>query len=293
MSPLDDELRRILWSSLGLLHELTAQRREHREIEASRVQRELLGDPRHADTRRLVRHGFKIYSQNDEDGIIAEVFRRIGVASRTFFEIGAGDGLENNTLTLLTQGWSGLWCEPHPDRRGIIERRLQPWISTGRIRVSPQVVDPANVNEIALLGGVNVDVDLLSIDVDGNDLWIWRALTAVRPRVVVIEYNATWRPPLTLAVHYQADWQWDGSNYFGASLGALEEVGNELGYALVGCCIAGVNAFFVRKDLCGENLFLSPFTAEEHFEPARYFMSALPAGHRPGIGPLMEINGRR
>ena len=92
---------------------------------------------------------------------------------------------------------------------------------------------------------------MVSIDVDGNDLWIWRALDAARPRIVVIEYNAHLDHKRPLVQPYDPDWAWDGTDWFGASLGALELVAAEKGYALVHTELCGVNAFFVRADLAG------------------------------------------
>ena len=80
-------------------------------MERERYVKELLSDPKYNDGKRLERYGFKVYSQNDEDGIIQEILNRIGETSKTFVEFGVGNGLENNTLTLLLKGWHGLWIE--------------------------------------------------------------------------------------------------------------------------------------------------------------------------------------
>jgi hypothetical protein len=103
---------------------------------------------------------------------------------------------------------------------------------------------------------------------------------------VVIEYNASWPPHIRKTVA-QAPRGWDGTNYYGASLGALEALGREKGYCLVGCSLSGVNAFFVREDLVGDG-FCPPFTAENHYEPPRYYMNS-PIGHPPGIGPWVDV----
>jgi hypothetical protein len=131
-------------------------------------------------------------------------------------------------------------------------------------------------------------VDLLSIDVDGNDYWIWRAIKSVTARVVVMEYNATYPPPVDFVRAYDPAARWGRDNYYGASLSALEKLGRKLGYALVGCSLSGVNAFFVREDLLkgpdGAARFHAPFTAREHFEPPRYELALLTTGHPPHFG---------
>ena len=247
-----------------------------------------IGTPRYADKKRLLRFGSKAYSQCDEDGIIAEIFRRIGVQSRTFIESGVGPGLENNSLMLLLSGWRGLWVEASQTDVAAAQIRLASWVETRQLCIENQFVTRDNVDHLLATSGPSSTPDLLSIDVDGNDYWIWEAIRSLNPRVVVIEYNATWFPPLAFTICYQESFRWDGSNYFGASLKALELLGRRKGYCLVGCNFSGVNAFFVRKDLC-KRRFRAPFTAENHFEPPRYWM-ARASGHAPGIGPVENIS---
>ncbi len=92
--------------------------------------------------------------------------------------------------------------------------------------------------------------DLLSIDLDGNDYWIWKAISdRFRPRVVVVEYNANVNPAAPLSIQYDPSFKWDGSSYYGASLGALKKLGESMGYQLIGCESSGTNAFFVEKSL--------------------------------------------
>jgi len=244
-----------------------------------------LQTPRYAAPKRLLRHGAKVYSQNDEDGILQEIFRRIGVNRRTFVEFGVQDGGECNTLLLLSSGWSGLWMEASAVYEAAIRERFDLFLRNEQLTCRQAFITAGNINE--LMSDCAPDLDLLSIDIDYNDYWIWKALTVVRPRVVVIEYNASLKPPLSLAAPYGEDRRWDGSNFHGASLKALEKLGAEKGYSLVGCCFSGVNAFFVRDDLTADH-FHAPFTAEEHYEPPRYFLKYA-AGHRPGIGRYVEV----
>ncbi len=102
------------------------------------------------------------------------------------------------------------------------------------------------------------EVDLLSIDIDGNDYWLWKAISSVSARVVAIEYNATFRPPISLVQEYRPDAQWNGTNFFGASLSALQDLG-EAKKAMRSSALTsrGWNAsFFVRGDLFGGPFFL-------------------------------------
>ena len=138
-----------------------------------------------------------------------------------------------------------------------------------------------NVQELLEGAGVPDEFDLLSLDVDRNTYWIWAALRRYHPRAVVVEYNAAYPPEQEWVVPYAAQEIWDGSLNFGASLKAYEKLAAELGYCLVGCELAGVNAFFVRQDLCGAELFRAPYTAENHYEPPRYFLAQRGGARRP------------
>jgi hypothetical protein len=258
------------------------------QLQVQRAWDEEVAKPRNADSRRLLRHGFKVYSQSDEDGIIQEIFRRIGTTDRRFVEFGVQNGVECNTVKLLIEGWRGVWIEVDPLMVGAIRRNFAPFLDDGRLTVRENLVTAENINTLLTQAGLAGDIDLISIDIDYNDYWVWKAIDVVRPRVVVIEYNATFRPPLSITVPYDPHGRWDGSNYYGASLEALVRLGTTKGYAIVGCSISGVNAFFVRSDLTGDK-FLNPATAEEHYEPPRHYFHLLPAGHAPRPGPFITV----
>jgi hypothetical protein len=273
---------------LSLLQKQAEQSRYLAQLRVQRAWDEEMKKPRYADPKRLVSYGYKVYSQNDEDGIIAEIFHRIGTTSRTFVEFGVETGVECNTAKLLVEGWRGLWIESNAASAGVIRRELAPFIAKRQLVLKQSRVTAANVNKLIGQGGFSGEIDLLSIDIDGNDYWVWKAIDGIDPRVVVIEYNATLRPPMALVVPYRADARWDGSNHYGASLEALVRLAAAKNYRLVGCSIAGVNAFFVRADLCADR-FLEPATAQEHYEPPRHYFHMLPSGHRSRPGPFVEV----
>jgi hypothetical protein len=240
---------------------------------------------RYAEAKRLVQFGWKAYCQNDEDGIIAEIFTRIGVTSRRFVEIGVSV-LENNTLALLLQGWTGAWIDGNQAHEAWAREYAGHLFADDELAMATCHVDVTNINTLIADNARGMELDLLSIDVDGNDYWLFEAVTA-RPRVCVLEYNATWHPPISVTQPYDPSRVWDGTNYMGASLSALTSLAARKGYRLVGCSFAGVNAFFVAEELCGDR-FLSPYTAANHYEPARYDW-ADQSGHAPGIGPLVRV----
>jgi hypothetical protein len=253
-------------------------------LKCAREVRELLSDPRYAAPGRLERHGRKVWSQNDEDGILEEIFRRIGTASRSFVEFGVSDGRECNTLKLLAEGWRGLWMEAQPSYCESVRRVFAEPLAEGRLELLETKVTAENIER--LIAGARVaaagELDLLSIDIDGNDYHVFRAIESVRPRVVVIEYNAKYPPPMDLVPPYDPDFSWDGSDYVGASLQAITNLAARRGYRLVGTNIAGVNAFFVRADLAADRFAEGDATA--FYNPARYWLSeGLSAGHPPGV----------
>jgi len=258
------------------------------QVDILRLWSDELAKPRNADPKRLLRCGFKVYSQNDEDGIIQEIFKRIGTTNRTFVEFGVETGVETNTTKLLLEGWRGLWIEAASTYVAEIRKIFAHKLADGSLKVRESVVTVANINGLIAEAGVGREIDLLSVDIDYNDYWVWKAITTINPRVVIVEYNATLRPPLSLVVPYDPNGSWDGSNFFGASLEAFVKLGRDKGYRIVGCNFSGSNAFFVRSDLAGDH-FLQPATAEEHYEPARYFFSNLQSGHRGRPGPYLPV----
>ena len=254
-----------------------------RRMHEAQLLGELAGTDRFKSPLRLLGAGYKVFSQNQEDGMIAEVFRRIGATTRRFIEFGVEDGLECNSAFLLLQGWRGAWIEGSAASAA----KARAAFASYPVKVVERYVTVENAD--ALIGELadGEELDLLSIDVDTIDYWLWRAIVSVKPRLVVIEYNATWPPHIRKTVAHDPAMVWDGGSFMGASLGALAALGEAKGYCLVGCSLAGVNAFFVREDLVGDK-FCAPFTAENHYEPPRYDLAG-PFGHRAGIGPWADV----
>jgi len=247
-----------------------------------------LATPRYANPKRLLRYGFKVYSQSDEDGIIQEIFNRVGTRNRIFVEFGVESGIECNSVKLLVEGWRGLWLDGGTKHVAQIRTHFRTFIDDRRLTANEAFIFAENINSLLEQGGVTGEIDFLSIDIDNNDYWVWKEITAIKPRVVAIEYNATLRPPMSLVVPYDPERRWDGTNYFGASLEALVRLGRDKGYQIVGCNFSGANAFFVREDIA-EDLFVEPATAEEHYEPPRYFFAMLRGGHRPHPGQYIAV----
>src|SRR3989344_3817275 len=259
------------WSIAWEITAIREYMREDRKLRIDEyIRKNLHKNPRYADTKKLNKFEYQVYSQNGEDGIIHEIFERIGVTNKFFFEFGVESGTECNTLALLMQGWQGCWLDGNSGYVRDARKKFSRFIEVGKLQIKEAFVTAENIEELLRSAGAPKDLDLLSIDIDGNDYWVWKAIADFLPRVVVIEYNAMYYPPIEFSVTYDPLRKYVGTSYFGASLSSFEKLGAKKGYKLVGCNFTGVNAFFVREDLVGD-MFAAPFTAEHHHEPPRYF----------------------
>lgn len=242
------------------------------DLEAQKFQVDLLrSDSRYSDPKRLNHYEYSIFSQCGEDGIISEIFKRIGLTNRFFVEFGAGNGLQNCTTALLLQNWYGLWIETDPRNVQTISTKFLAQIQKRQLAFQQVFVTAENIESIFLAANVPEELDLLSIDIDGNDYWVWNAIEKFHPRVVICEYNGRYGPQCPWVMDYNPKHCWNRSSYYGASLKSFELLGRKKGYRLAGCTISGVNSFFVREDLAGE-LFCDESSSENHFEPQRHFL---------------------
>lgn len=221
------------------------------------------------DHLRLEPFGFKVYSQSDEDGIIEEIFRRLNIKVGTFCEIGVENGLECNTHYLLHKGWTGSWIEGNPDYVKHISESC-PFVGNS-LKVVNEFLTRENINQTLHSLGLTRDsvLDFMSIDIDGNDIHLFSEME-VRPKVLCIEYNAKWRPNISVTPVYDPNYQWTGSDYMGASLKSLVDIAKFKGYELVGTTITGTNAFFVKKELTKEKFSLP--IVDILYNPPRYWL---------------------
>lgn len=199
---------------------------------------------------------FRNFSQNGEDGILLYLFSLIGEGTRRAVEICAGDGIECNSANLiLHHGWTALLVDGNPDRigrgRAFYAGCQDTWMWPPTIVEA--WVTAENVNDLIRAHGFAGEIDLLSLDMDGVDYWIWKAVDCISPRVVVLEYQDLWGPDRSVTVPYdpnfRAYWVEGLPDYGGASLAAFVKLGRQKGYRLVGCERLGYNAFFVRNGI--------------------------------------------
>lgn len=202
---------------------------------------------------------FGLHSQFEEDGILLALHERTGACTRRFVEIGCGGNGGNSGTLAAELGWHGLMVDTSPTAVATAAA-LNPATITG----VAEWITRDNVNDLIERNGFAGDVDQLSIDIDGNDYWIFEQLTACRPRVLIMEYNSSFGPHAKVTVPYDEDFHRTkdsrhGHLYFGASLGALHSLAEKRGYGLVAVEPTGANAFFVADGLAPDLRRRQPF----------------------------------
>jgi hypothetical protein len=200
---------------------------------------------------------FRIHSQFGDDGIIQWLTARLPELPKLFVEFGVEDYAEANTRFLMVNnGWRGLVMDG--SRENIRRLRNRKWFWRHDLTAISRFLNRDNVDDSINDWAKGRDVGLLHIDVDGNDYWLWDAVHCITPGIVIMEYNAVFGAERPITIPYQADFRrfsaHPSGQYFGASLSALVHLANSKGYAFIGVNSAGNNAYFVRRNLCGEHL---------------------------------------
>jgi len=200
---------------------------------------------------------FRVFSQWGEDGIIAWLIGHLSGVPQTFVEFGGENYQESNTRHLLqSKNWRGLVIDGSQDNIADIRRQELYW--RHELSAACAFIDRDNINTLIDGHGFKGEIGLLSVDIDGNDYWVWQAIDAVNPAIVVCEYNAVLGDRFALTVPYQADFQRSIAHYsclyFGASIKALILLAKKKGYRFIGTTSTGCNAFFVRNDFATDIL---------------------------------------
>lgn len=209
---------------------------------------------------------FQVFSQRGEDGIIQYIINKIDIPNKIFVEFGVETYTESNTrFLLMNNNWSGLVIDGCPKNIDFIKKDFIYWKYD--ITAIQSFITKENIN--TLIGNYTEevkDIGLLSIDIDGNDYWVWESIECINPRVVICEYNSAFGPNEIVTIPYKADFVRGNEHYselyFGASLAAFCHLAEQKGYDFIGTTRAGVNAYFVRKDLSAP---FKTYTATEGF----------------------------
>ncbi|GAB4007701.1 hypothetical protein GCM10028808_12050 [Spirosoma migulaei] len=223
---------------------------------------------------------FKVFSQFGDDGIIQFLIRNLEPTVDKFVEFGVETYKESNTRFLLMHdNWQGLIIDGSKANIDYIKKTPIFW----RYDLTPvnSFITVENINQILEANCFDGKIGLLSIDIDGNDYWIWQAITVSDADIVVIEYNSLFGIERAITVPYIPDFFRGTAHYsclyFGASLPALYDLAKSKGYAFVGCNKAGNNAYFVKKDLIGPipELSLREGFVASRFREARDYQGKL------------------
>lgn len=195
---------------------------------------------------------FQVFSQRGEDGIIQYIINKIQIPNKVFVEFGVETYVESNTrFLLINNNWSGLVIDGSQKNIDFIKKDFIYWkydITAVRSFITKENIDQLISNYTSIK-----DIGLLSVDIDGNDYWVWDSITSINPRIVICEYNSAFGATKKVTVPYKSNFVRSNEHYselyFGASLAAFCELAEKKGYDFIGTTSAGVNAYFVRKDL--------------------------------------------
>lgn len=195
---------------------------------------------------------FQVFSQRGEDGVIQYIINKIDIPNKIFVEFGVETYTESNTrFLLMNNNWSGLVLDGSERNINFIKKDFIYWKYD--IIAKQSFITKDNINKLISDYTKTEDIGLLSVDIDGNDYWIWEEINVIKPRIVICEYNSTFGNEKKLTVPYKADFVRGNEHYselyFGASLAAFCDLAEKKGYDFIGTTSAGVNAYFVRKDL--------------------------------------------
>ena len=199
---------------------------------------------------------YKLTSQNNEDGIIDYIFKRIP-NKKYFVEIGF-DFYEFNTLNLIKNGWGGKLIEANRDESLALKKLLRYFFPKSKINVINKKIDRENINDIILSNLNGKMIDFFSIDTDGNDYWLLKNLNLEKINVICCEYNHWIGKNVKKTIPYNSNHQYKNDYYGGASLLAMHDLLESRGYNLIAVDSSGSNAFFVKKEFSNFFEVLSP-----------------------------------
>lgn len=214
---------------------------------------------------------FRVFSQWGEDGIIQFLLRSINIEEKKFIEFGVENYTESNTRFLLVNNnWSGLVIDGSQENINSIKKDRIYW--QYNLKAVCSFISQENINELIINNGIQGEIGLLSVDIDGNDYWVWKEINVINPAIVITEYNFRFGKHKAVTVPYNPNFVRSKAHYsmiyYGASLKALYLLAQKKGYAFVGCNTAGNNAFFVRRDLKPD--CIKELTVEEGYVAGKF-----------------------
>lgn len=216
---------------------------------------------------------YQVYSQAGDDGIIQSLIKALEIQDeqKTFIEFGVQSYWESNThFLLVNDNWSGFVMDGDAEAMDNLKKSVL--CQKYNLTCKQAFITRDNINQLIAESGFNKNVGILSIDIDGNDYWIWEEISIIDPLIVIIEYNHRLGPSRSCTIPYQADFVRTNAHYsniyYGASLTALVKLGKRKGYKLVTCNSFGNNAYFVKD--CLQATVLPEKSVEEAYRSGKF-----------------------
>lgn len=240
------------------------------------------------DSKNIQDYEFKVYSQNGEDGIIQFLINNINIKNKIFIEFGVENYSESNTkYLLLNNNWTGLILDGNKNLTNDIRKEEFGWKCD--LKTISAFITKDNINDLISSSGISGEIGLLSLDIDGNDYWVFDAINCVNPQILIMEYNNIFGATAKVTIPYEEDFQRTKAHYsnlyWGASISALTDIANSKGYDLVGSNSFGNNIFFVRHDCNSLGINL---TAKQAYVPSKYKESRDSNGNLTYLNPHKE-----
>lgn len=231
---------------------------------------------------------FQVFSQWGDDGIIQYLINKIDIPNKTFIEFGVENYKESNTrFLLINNNWTGYVIDGSEQNIEYVKNDIVSWAC--ELYAEAAFIDSENINDLLKKPGFDPEVGILSIDIDGNDYWVWKAINCIRPVITIVEYNSLFGKNKAWTVPYHPKFNRHDKSilYYGASLKAFATLADEKGYAFVGCNSKGNNAYFVRKDKLG---LLPVKNVEEGFVLAKFREARINGQRVSGKGRIESLN---
>lgn len=192
---------------------------------------------------------FDVFTYHGEDGIIAYLVLQLKNIPKLFIDIGAGDCLTGNCSNLIAHyGWSGVFIDMNEKKLSLGKEVYNKMSGPGlKLKFVHTEVTPETINDLLAAAGISGDIGLLSIDVDGNDYWIWKAIDIISPAIVVIESKVEYGRHDVIVPYGKNNHRSADHRYNGASAVAFEKLAKKKGYKLAGANKQGYNLFFVKE----------------------------------------------
>lgn len=222
---------------------------------------------------------FKVFSQFGEDGIIQYLINNIDIENKIFIEFGVENYTESNTrFLLMNNNWKGLVIDGN--KANIEYIRNDPLYWKYDLTAKHCFITKENINKVISDMNFSGELGILSIDIDGNDYWIWECINVVEPVIVIIEYNSVFGNKHAITIPFDPTFNKTKAHYsnlfFGCSLKALYLLAQRKGYVFVGSNSNGNNAFFIRKDKIGN---IKQVQVESGYVKSKFRQSRDQKGH--------------